>query len=124
MWRYDYRSVGTRAALSTGVSVISTSELLRPSLAPMKNIDDLQVLAAHPIGDDIRGIGNNKFSRAGQAAGRTHLSLAGKQVDAVQNTPRHRCRALRTVYTDGDSEQLGVSGAGTGHEQRDKRNFI
>jgi hypothetical protein len=64
----------------------------------MKDGDQFQAVAADSIRDDVQGIGNHKLPRPKDAPWPTHLWLASKQINALQNSRCYGCRALWTVF--------------------------
>lgn len=67
---------------------------------PVKNCDQLQLVAADTIRDDVGRIRNDEFSRPEYAAESSYLGLPAEKLHALQDSSSYARRVLRTVLSD------------------------
>src|SRR5271157_382229 len=76
------------------------SELLRPLAGAMEDAEDFDGVAAHAVGDQVRGIGDDQLAGACDAPGAAHAGMLGEQLDGAGNGVEEALSGFGTVASD------------------------
>ena len=69
-------------------AVGSELQLRRPLLRAMEHRDEFQALASNAVGDDVGGVGHDKFARSEHSPRATDIRLDLEELDSVENAER------------------------------------